>query len=1062
MKHNPDSEQALEDATVELFETLGYETVNAYDETFGADGTLGRETRGDVVLVGRLRPALEALNPDLPDDAITNAIEALTTDRSLMTPAAANQEIHHMLKHGVRVTYRDHDGGEAEEVVQVIDWKQPENNDFLVVQQLWGASALYTRRPDLVIFVNGLPLVLIELKASHKNVRNAYNHNLRDYKDTLPEYFWYNSFIILSNGRYSRIGSLSASWEHFSEWKKINSEGEEGRISLETIIKGTCEPSKLLDIVESFTLFQQSPAGLIKIIARNHQYLGVNNAIRGVDHIRENQGRLGVFWHTQGSGKSYSMVFFSQKILRKLPGNWTFLIVTDRDELDNQIYKTFADVGAVPPVKSKKGNVQAESGEELKRLLREDHRYVFTLIQKFHTRDGQPYPVLSERDDIIVITDEAHRSQYDTFAANMRRALPNAAFIGFTGTPLMAGEEKTRQVFGDYVSVYNFKQSVDDQATVPLHYENRIPQLQLANQDLNADMEALLEQAMLDDQQETALERQFAREYQLITRVNRLETIAEDIVEHFMQRGFAGREHNSKAMVVAIDKVTAVRMYDLVRKHWQIYLERLEQELSATTDEEQQAELRQKISYIRETDMAVVISQSQNEVDDFRRRGMDILPHRERMVKEDLATKFKDVNDPFRLVFVCAMWMTGFDAPACATIYLDKPMRNHTLMQTIARANRVFKDKHNGLIVDYIGVFRNLERALSIYGSASGGGLEEGEMPVRDKSELVQQLRSKIAEAVQFCAECGIDLDAIRAARGYDREKLKADAVEALLRDEETTRRYFIVVREINRLFRSILPSPDAAEFDVPRRLFNVIAEAILEDVPDADISHVEGGVGQVLDASIITEKYVIEGAVNEHGRQVDLSQIDIDALRERFARGHKRTAIEKMRGAINRRLQRMVGQNRTRLDFLEMFQRLIDDYNTGAVDVEAIFERLVTFVIELDQEELRTIAENLTEEELAIFDLLTRPDIDLTPQERDLVKKVAQELLRTLKHEKLVLDWRKHQQTRAEVEHTIKLLLDRELPDEYTADLYEAKCSAIYQHIFEAYHSADNSIYVA
>lgn len=443
MHHNPDSEQSLENATVELFRSMGYEAIDAYHETFGTGGTLGRESRTDVVLRSRLRSALERLNPDLPADAINHAIEQLTQDRALMRPVAANREIYAMLKDGVRVTFRDEYGGEAEEVAQVIDWKQAHNNDLLVVQQLWGESALYTRRPDLVVFINGLPLVLIELKVAHKNVKNAYDHNLRDYRDTLLEMFWYNALIILSNGRYSRVGSLSATWEHFAEWKKINSEGEEGLISLETIIRGTCEPSRLLDMVESFTLFQQSPDGLIKIVSKNHQYLGVNNVLQAVRDIRENQGRLGVFWHTQGSGKSYSMVFFTQKILRKLTGNWTFLIVTDRDELDNQIYKTFADVGAVPPITRGKGEVQADSGDTLKRLLREDHRYVFTLIQKFHTRDGQPYPVLSERDDVIVITDEAHRSQYDSFAANMRVALPNAAFIGFTGTPLMAGEEKT-------------------------------------------------------------------------------------------------------------------------------------------------------------------------------------------------------------------------------------------------------------------------------------------------------------------------------------------------------------------------------------------------------------------------------------------------------------------------------------------------------------------------------------------------------------------------------------------------------------------------------------------
>ena len=435
----------------------------------------------------------------------------------------------------------------------------------------------YTRRIDLIGFVNGIPLLFIELKASHVNLKHAYDDNLRDYKDTIPHLFWYNGLIVLSNGSKALVGSITSPWEHFNEWKKINSEGEEGIISLDTVLRGTCTPERLLDLVENFTLFKIAAAekggkagGLVKILAKNHQYLGVNNAFEAVQDIRENQGKLGVFWHTQGSGKSLSMVFFSQRVLRKLPGNWTFLVVTDRNELDEQIYKNFADSGVVTEAEK---NVRAGSGEHLQQLLREDHRFLFSLIQKFHIENGKKYPVLSERDDIIVMTDEAHRSQYDVLALNMRNALPNAAFIGFTGTPLMAGEERTRQVFGDYVSIYNFKQSVDDQATVPLYYENRIPELQLINPNLNNDMEDLLDNAMLDENQESRLEREFSREYHLITRTDRLEKVAEDIVMHFLSRGYKG-----KAMVISIDKATAVKMYDKVSKYWSLHLAGFEAE----------------------------------------------------------------------------------------------------------------------------------------------------------------------------------------------------------------------------------------------------------------------------------------------------------------------------------------------------------------------------------------------------------------------------------------------------------------------------------------------------
>ncbi len=550
------SEDALvEQPAIKLLAQLGWQTVNAFAE-FEHQGAspLGRETRAEVVLTARLRPALERLNPEAPAEAIGQTIEELTRDRSRTSPAAANRELYRLLKSGFRARVQDPDGDEQIETVRLIDWDHATNNDFLLCSQLWVTGEMHTRRADLVGFVNGLPLVFIELKAPPKRLETAYNDNLTDYKDTIPHLFWYNALIILSNGSHSRMGSLTAGWEHFAEWKKVGSESEAGRVSLETMLRATCEPARLLDLVESFSLFMEAPGGLIKLVAKNHQYLGVNNALAALDEIKQRQGRLGVFWHTQGSGKSVSMIFFAQKVLRKVPGNWTFVVVTDRRELDHQIYQAFAASGAVTEARA-----QAENSKHLRRLLGEDHRYVFTLIQKFRTPRGEPHPVLSERDDVIVITDEAHRSQYDTLAFNMRTALPNASFLAFTGTPLIAGEEKTREVFGDYVSIYDFRQSVADNATVPLYYENRIPELQLTNEHLNEDMERLLEDAELDDDQEKKLEREFAREYHLITRDDRLEAVAEDIVEHFTGRREQGVELQPIEQAEGFDRV---RMMD--------------------------------------------------------------------------------------------------------------------------------------------------------------------------------------------------------------------------------------------------------------------------------------------------------------------------------------------------------------------------------------------------------------------------------------------------------------------------------------------------------------------
>ena len=500
--------------------------------------------------------------------------------------------------------------------MKVIEWNNVENNDVFLASQLWISGEIYTRRADLVVFVNGLPLVFIELKASHKRIEDAYNNNLSDYRDTIPQIFWYAGFIILSNGSESKIGSVTATWEFFFDWKKINSEGEEGVISIDTIVRGTCDPVKLLDILQNFLLFTDENGPLVEIVAANNQYLGVNNVIEALKKIEQNKGKLGVFWHTTGSGKSFSIMFFTEKVLRKLPGNYTFVIITDRVELDKQIYKKFASAKLVT-----EKDVHAKSGEHLKQLLREDHRHVFTLIHKFQTRDGKKYPVLSERSDIIVIADEAHRTQYDILALNMRNALPNAAFIGFTATPLMAGEERTREVFGDYVSIYNFADAVNDGVTKPLFYENRTPHLQLTNEQLNEDIYQVIEDADLDEQGERKIEREIGREYHLITRTDRLEEVAEDIVEHFVGRGFLG-----KGMIVSIDKATTVRMYNLVQKYWKRCLEGLRRKLKTTQDDEERKALRDKIQFMEETDMAVVISSGQNEVKEFRDKGLDIAP----------------------------------------------------------------------------------------------------------------------------------------------------------------------------------------------------------------------------------------------------------------------------------------------------------------------------------------------------------------------------------------------------------------------------------------------------
>ncbi|MBC7160799.1 MAG: type I restriction endonuclease subunit R [Immundisolibacter sp.] len=1039
---------------IELLTSLGWSFKNLYAETFGAQGSEGRESETQVILTRRLRAALVALNPDLPADAYTQAVEQLAQDRSKQIAVNANRDFYRLLKDGVRVKVPDEHGGHSTETLRVIDWATPANNQFFLASQMWVAGDMYRRRCDLLGFVNGLPLVFIELKKPAVPLKSAFDDNLRDYRgQSVPQLFHPNAFILLSNGSDTRVGTLTSAWEHFFDWKRVDDEAEAGKVSLERALRGLLEPARLLDYIENFTVFEEGKGGLIKKVAKNHQFLGVNKSIARLVELRETEKqerkRLGVFWHTQGSGKSLSMVFFTQKVLRKVLGSATFVIVTDREELDDQIAKTFKATGATA-----REEVRATSGEHLKELLRGNERYIFTLIQKFRNEPGQPYPLLSERADVIVITDEAHRSQYDIFALNMRNALPNAGFIGFTGTPLIKGEEeRTREVFGDYVSVYDFARSIEDGATVPLYYENRIPEVQLTNQELNRDLEALLEAAELDEAQEKKLEREFGREYHIITREDRLEAIAKDVVAHFTGRGYRG-----KAMMVCIDKATAVRMYDKVQAHWRAQIARLKQALESAQGDAREA-LIARIRLMETTDMAVVVSQGQNEVEDLKAKGLDIVPHRQRLLKEALDEKFKDEADPLRLVFVCAMWITGFDVPTCSTMYLDKPMRAHTLMQTIARANRVAPGKESGLIVDYVGIFRALQNALATYarpaaGAGSEGGHEGG--PILDKAELVAALQAALDETVLFAGARGVRLEAIAKAQGFARIGLIDDAVEAFLASEAEKKHYLQLASRVARLFKAILPDAAANALAPLAVLVAYLAAKIQALGEPPDISAVMSDVEALLNDSIATEGYHI-GPASRPEALVNLSEIDFAALQARFAQGHKRTEAEKLKRLIEGRLAQMLAVNGSRIDLADKFQQLIDEYNAGSRNVEEFFDGLKDFVAALTAEEQRGIAEGLTEEELALFDILTKPEPVLTKAEEAEVKKVCRELLATLKREKLVLDWREKQQAKAAVMQTMKVEM-RRLPAQYTKDVRAEKMARAYAHVYDHYPGAGRS----
>lgn len=1047
----------VEKPSMELLAELGWSTLDAYNEELGETGTLGRDSHRDVVLTHRLRSVMRALNPEyVPQDVIEEAIEALTKDRSAMDPVRANREVRDLVRDGYQAEWVDAHGEKQIETLRFIDFACPMENDLLAARQVWVKGKLHSRRLDLVLYVNGIPLVLMEFKEPNGSVKTAYDDNLTDYRDTIPQLFIPNLFVLLSNGAEAKIGSTYAPYDFFNDWLVLDAKGTrakpgQGEVALETALRGTCNPPLLLDLLENFVAYLERPGGLIKVIARSHQYLGVNAAIENLHQARaDHEKRLGVFWHTQGSGKSLSMLWFTQKVLRQVPGNWTFVMVTDRTELDTQLHGEFADSGAISP----EARVHAESVAHLRKLLAADHRYVFTLIHKFQpSKDEQRMPVLSDRSDVIVITDEAHRSQYDTLALNMRTALPNASMMGFTGTPLIAGEEQaTREQFGDYVSIYNFRDAIADGATVPLYYENRIPELQLVNDNFSDELNELLEEAEIDDEAEGQLARQFATQYALLTRPERLKAIAKDLVQHFVGRGFPG-----KAMYVGLDKAAAVRMYDLVQAEWAEHLAELKEQHDQLPELER-AWLASRIELMETTDMAVVVSPSQNELKMLDDLGLDIRPHRERMNREDLAEKFKDAKDPLRIVFVCAMWMTGFDAPSVSTVYLDRPMRNHTLMQTIARANRVFPDKENGRIVDYVGVFQNLEKALAVYGAGDGG-----DAPIEIIDALADNLDAVVTKLFEFCAGVGVDFAAFRDAQGFDHIKKRDAAVEALLKDEATRTEFQQQARQVRKLFKALLPNPVAQKQQLTVAAVRELADRITEVTrpPAQDLGSLTDAVDALLDRSVGAEEYVIRAVADGTTPDplVDLAQIDFEGLAARFG-DRKRAETDRLAQLLRQQAISSATRNPTRYELVERIEELIEAYNAGSVNIDEYLKRLVKLSKTLSAEEERSVREGLTEEELAIFDLLTQPEPELTEEERERVKTSAKKLLEHL-HEKLIQDWRRKIDVLNDVDSTIRRVLDQSLPeDPYTDDIFGRKAELVLEHVLTAYGDNGESAY--
>ena len=1024
-----------------LRDELGWDVQFAYNtEVLGKNGTFGRTSYHEILLTRYFQNALRRFNPWMTDSQLSEAQKTLESRLSTASLLQVNEEKYFLIRDGVPVTVKKPNGQPETKRAAVIDFQNPENNEFLAIKELKIQGDLYRRRTDIVGFVNGIPLLFVELKKNTVDVQNAYEDNYTDYLDTIPQLFYYNAFLMLSNGTEAKIGTLGSKYEFFHEWKRL-AESDPGSVALETMLRDICRKENFLDLLENFILYDHSGGRTAKILARNHQYLGVNEAVKAYAGRKLNDGKLGVFWHTQGSGKSYSMVFLAQKIRRKFAGSPTFVILTDRDELNKQISDTFENCGLLG--KTKAAQFIAASGDDLVQKLKGNPSFIFTLIQKFNKPDAAPiYP----DHDIIIMSDEAHRSQYGIFADNMMKLLPTAARIGFTGTPLLSSDNITARTFGGYVSVYDFKRAVEDGATVPLYYENRGEKiLDLHNPEITNRILDAIENADLDVDQQDKLESEFAKEIHLLTAEPRLRSIAKDFAGHYSDLWTSG-----KAMFVCLNKVTCVRMYNFVQEYWQAEIQNLKAKIKSATQQEAQ-ELERKLRWMQETEMAVVISQEQNEIQTFRKWGLDIKTHREKMENRELDKEFKDSGNPLRVVFVCAMWLTGFDVKCLSCLYLDKPLKAHTLMQTIARANRVAEGKSNGLIIDYIGIVKALRKALADY-TANIGGLG-GADPTVDKEKLIARISDTIAKAEAFLAERKIDLNHLIAAEGFAKLSYLQDAADAVCGTIEDRKSFSTYASELKRLMKY------ADRDDVTghmRKQYEAIAA--IYGMLQKKRKHTDTTELMVEINAIINDYVEIEpqqpNAITASPR-FDISAIDFDLLRREFAKTRRKNLLMRdLDEAIRRQLDKMVFVNPKRIDYYERYREIIQNYN-GEQDratIEKTFLDLMDLADRMSREEQRYVREGFaSDEELSLYDMLFRDDLSKNDIKK--LKTAASGLLQKIKEKISELDhWTDKQETRAVVDTLIRDVLWETLPECYNNDDITEYREKVYEYVFTRY----------
>ena len=1017
----------------------------------------GRSASTECILPDVLLSSLKRLNPQIDEKILKDIVRDFRRDFSGTDLVDTNYRLYGQIRNGVNVKVL-RDGKEDFDIVRLIDFGNPLNNSFHCVNQMWIKGHYRYRRPDVLLFVNGLPMVFIELKNSTVKIEESYNKNLVSYRKDIPNIFAFNQICVLSNGVKTKVGAWNSDYDYFFEWLRVDDEKEalnrerieEHGLSVTYLVDGLLRKERLIDYIENFILFDRKRT---KIIAKNHQYLGVNHLIDNVERRGKLDGKLGVFWHTQGSGKSYSMVMFVRKVRRKLTGNFTFLVVTDREDLDAQIHKTFVRTETI----GAKEECQPKNAVQLREFLSGNKPMVFTLIQKFQYDKKEKYPLLSNRDDIFVLVDEAHRTQYKQLAENMHIGLPNANYIAFTGTPLLGSKRLTNQWFGDYVSEYNFAQAIDDGSTRPLYYSRRVPEVGLSNDWLDTDIADIVEDENLNDREQELLENTSSRILEVIKRDSRLEKIAKDIAHHFPRRGFLG-----KGMVISVDKYTVIRMFEKVQKYWKEEMKLLVQERNEAKTQEERDRLNSILAYMDGTEMAVVISEEAGEEEKFAAQHLDITVHRRKMKEirggKDIEDRFKDPNDPFRLVFVCSMWLTGFDVPLLSTLYLDKPMKGHTLMQAIARANRVCPGKTCGIIVDYVNVFKYMQRALADYASSG----ENGEFPAKDIEQLISGIDGCIVECVAFLRQIGIVIDDIVAETDtLEQLEMLRMAYNRILEKDEWKNRFRVLTNLLGNLYDAAKPEIfERGWSNVNFAPLNYLNGLFCNRVDDEKLSRAKARMSETLDRSV-SASGVSENVLEEPGCQygvrqgkvIDLSKLDVDSLRNVIkSTPYKALEIDDLRMFIERALEQLINKNCTRVSFSQRYKNIIDRYNSGGSENEDYYEKLLQLIEDMKAEQSRSFEMGLTEEELEIYDLLIA-DKKLTKAEEQRVILASKNLyIKVLfaKSRDMGIDWYKDEQPRTVVLALIKKALNDDLPECYDRVSFNDKVNLLFRHFVD------------